>query len=71
MCRRLSMTIHDINPNFPRTTWHSQWDKFRSEDSFTFASTQLTQDGQEISVEITVNYLELNGQEYHCSSVRI
>lgn len=66
----LSMTIHDINPNFPRATWHSEWYKFRHKDSFTFASTHVTQDGKELSVEITVNYIELNGQEYHCSSVR-
>lgn len=66
----LSMTVHDIDPNFPAVTWQSKWQEFRHKNSFTFESTHLTQDGREISVEITINYLEFDGQEYHCVSVR-
>lgn len=64
------LTVYDINPNFSAITWRSHWQEVRHKDSLTFESTQRTQDGRDIGVEITVNYLELNGQEYHCASVR-
>ena len=66
----LTMTVYDINPNFSTVAWRSHWQEVRQKGSLTFESTQRTQDGQDIAVEITVNYLELNGQEYHCASVR-
>lgn len=66
----LTMTVYDINPNFSTVAWRSHWEEVRQKASLTFESTQRTQDGQNIAVEITVNYLELNGQEYHCASVR-
>ncbi len=66
----LTMTVHDIDPNFPAKTWQSFLQELKQKSCFTFESTHRTQSGQEINVEITVNYLEFNGQEYHCSSVR-
>ncbi|MEH2110247.1 response regulator [Nostoc sp.] len=66
----LTMTVYDINPNFSTVAWRSHWQDVRQKGSLTFESTQRTQNGQDIAVEITVNYLELNGQEYHCASVR-
>jgi PAS domain S-box-containing protein len=66
----LTMTVHDIDPNLPAATWQSHWQELRHRGSFTFESTHRTKDGREISVEITVNYLEFNGQEYHCAIAR-
>lgn len=66
----LDMNVHDINPNFPTTIWQSHWQEIRQKSCFTFESTSRTKDGRDISVEITVNYLEFNEQEYNCAIVR-
>lgn len=66
----LSMTVYDINSNFTAVNWRSHWQEMKCNEPVTFESTQITQDGREIDVEITVNYLEFNGQEYHCTIVR-
>jgi PAS domain S-box-containing protein len=66
----LSMTVHDINPNFPAETWQVYWQESKAKGSCTFESVNITQSGLKIGVEITVNHLEFNGQEYHCTKVR-
>ncbi|NJM71479.1 MAG: response regulator [Scytonema sp. RU_4_4] len=66
----LTMTVHDIDPNFSVTTWLSRLQELKKQEPYTFESTHITQDGQEISVEVSGNYLEFNAQEYFCSNVR-
>jgi PAS domain S-box-containing protein len=66
----LTMTVHDIDPNVPEANWLSRMQEFKQKSSYTFESTHIAQNGQEMSVEVTVEYLEFNGQEYLCSSVR-
>ncbi|MBW4683502.1 MAG: response regulator [Komarekiella atlantica HA4396-MV6] len=66
----LTMTVHNIDPNFPAATWCLQWQELKHKGAFTFESIHQTQDGRDIRVEINLNYLELNGQGYHCASVR-
>ncbi|WP_409197234.1 PAS domain S-box protein [Chroococcidiopsis cubana] len=67
----LDMAVCDVNPNFPTTIWQSHWQEIRQKGSFTFESTSRTKDGRDISVEITANYLEFNGQEYNCAIAAI
>lgn len=67
----LTMSVHDIDPNFPAATWQSRFQEVRHSGSSTFESIHCAKDGQEISVAITVSHLEFNGQEYHCASVRL
>ncbi|MDZ8107801.1 MAG: response regulator [Nostoc sp. DedQUE12a] len=64
----LTMTVHDIDPNFPAETWHSQWQKLRQQKSSTFESIHLTQDGRNLHVKITFSYLEFKEQQYLCTS---
>ena len=66
----LTMTVHDIDPNFPAAIWQSTWQELRQRGSFTFESTHRSRDNRDISVEITVNYLKFNDQEYDCAIVR-
>ncbi len=66
----LDMNVHNINQNFPATIWQSHWQDVREKGSFTFESTSRTKDGRDINVEITVNYLEFNEQEYNCAIIR-
>ncbi len=66
----LTMSVYEIDLNFSAATWQSHWQALRQRDSFTFESTHRTKEGRDISVEITVNYLEFNDQEYNCAIVR-
>jgi PAS domain S-box-containing protein len=66
----LSMTVHDVNPDFPAEGWPKHWEELKRRDSFTFESRHRTKDGGIVPVEITVNYVEFEGREYNCSFVR-
>lgn len=66
----LSMSIHDVDLNFPTQSWSEHWEKLKSQSSFTLESTNRASDGRIFPIELSVNYLEFNGQEYNCVFVR-
>ena len=66
----LSMTVHDIDPNFPVAVWPEHWQEIRARGSFTIESQHRTKGGRIFPVEITVNYLEFKGREYSCAFAR-
>ena len=66
----LSMAVHDIDPGFPVEAWPEHWREVKRRGSFTVESRHLTRDGRAFPVEITANYLEFNGVEYHWAFVR-
>ncbi|MBA4391419.1 MAG: hypothetical protein C0399_10855 [Syntrophus sp. (in: bacteria)] len=66
----LSMTIHDIDNNFPAHEWPRRWEGLKKRGSITFESTHYTKEGAAIPVEITSNYLEYRGREYNCAFAR-
>jgi PAS domain S-box-containing protein len=63
----LSMTVHDLDPNFPKAAWPAHWKEVKERGSFTFESIHRTKDGREYPVEIAVNHLEFGGRELNCS----
>jgi PAS domain S-box-containing protein len=66
----LSMTLHDINPNFPVEGWTPHWQDLKQHGSLKFETYISCQDGRTIPVEVSANYLEFDGQEYNFSSSR-
>jgi PAS domain S-box-containing protein len=66
----LSMSVHDIDPDYPTETWPEFWEKLKQSGSLTFESCHRTKEGKVFPVEITANFLEYKGKEYHCSFVR-
>ncbi len=66
----LGMPIHQINPEFTPEAWPAHWDDVRRRKAFTFESSHRAKDGRVIPVEITVNFIEFDGQEYNCASAR-
>jgi PAS domain S-box-containing protein len=66
----LSMTIHDINPEFPPDTWPAHWESLRRRRAYTLLSRHRAKDGRTVPVEISVNYVEFDGKEYNCASAR-
>ena len=66
----LSMTVHDIDPNFPAEAWPAHWADLKARKSFSFETDHLRKDGSVIQTETTVNFLIHEGQEYNCAFMR-
>jgi two-component system NtrC family sensor kinase len=66
----LQLTIEDIDPGFSPPIWSEHWLAIQECITFTFESTYHTSQGTNISVEIRVNHLAFNEEEYHCAFVR-
>ncbi len=66
----LSMTLHDIDSNFPLETWTAHWEDLRVRKSFSFESQHRKKDGTVIQTETTMNFLIHEGREYNCAFMR-
>jgi PAS domain S-box-containing protein len=66
----LSMSLHDIDPGFPPEIWALHWQEVKERGSFTLETKHQTKDGRVFPVEVTLNYLKFNDQEYNCAFVR-
>lgn len=66
----LSMTIHDIDLNYPATAWPSHWAELKRQGTLSFESVHTRKDGSCFPVAITINYLEYGGDEYNCAHAR-
>lgn len=66
----LSMTIHDVDPNYPSALWPSHWKELKEQGNLSFESVHKRKDGSCFPVEITINYLEDDGEEYNCAHAR-
>ncbi|MGA1977922.1 MAG: PAS domain S-box protein [Bacteroidales bacterium] len=66
----LSMTIHDIDPNYPAEIWPEFMEKLKQAGSLTFESMHRTKEARLIPVEITTSYFEYKGKGYQCGFVR-
>ena len=65
-----SMTVHDIDPNFPVEVWPTHWQELRKRVFCTTESQHRRKDGSVFPVELTINHLEFEGKEYHCTFAR-
>ena len=66
----LAMTVHDIDPDFPKKVWPEHWNDLRREGSLTLQSRHRRKNGETIPVEITANLVEYGGKEYNCAFAR-
>ncbi len=65
----LQMTIFDVNPNMSPEIWKNHWNS-KIANSATFESSHRKKDGTEFPVDITDNFVELDGEVYSCAIVR-
>lgn len=65
-----SKTIHDINPDFPKTSWNLHWNLLRRCGFLKIEAHHRTKNNHLFPVEITINHLKFNGKEYHCAFAR-
>ncbi|MGL5135698.1 MAG: PAS domain-containing protein, partial [Planktothrix sp.] len=66
----LSLTIHDINPDFPATSWSLHWKILRRCGSLNIEARHRTKHNRIFPVEIMINHLNFNGREYQCAFAR-
>ncbi len=63
----LTMTVHDIDPQFTKEVWPDHWKEVKERHSFSLESVHKHRDGSTFPVEITVNFVEFEGQEFNCA----
>ena len=66
----LSMTMHDIKPDFSPAVWSKHWRTIKEQGYLYFESLYRTKEDQTFPVEITIIYLEYNSSEYGCILIR-
>ena len=66
----LALAVHDIDPELPATFWPATWESIKRSGFSLFESQHRTKEGRIFPVEITISYLNFDGQEYHCVYAR-
>ncbi|MHC4481653.1 MAG: PAS domain-containing sensor histidine kinase, partial [Planctomycetota bacterium] len=61
----LSLTVHDVDPDFPGEAWAEHWAELKEHGALTFESRHRRKDGTLVPVAITTNYVEFEGKEYN------
>ncbi|GFO68361.1 hypothetical protein GMLC_19400 [Geomonas limicola] len=64
------MTVLDLNPNFDAASWQSHWEDLKREGTLTIETLNRSLSGREFPVEVTANYLCLDGAEFNCAIIR-
>ena len=65
-----AMTVFDINPMFTREKWIPHWEAIRQRKAFVMETCHRSKTGRIVPVEISVNYMQVDGKEYNCTFAR-
>ena len=60
----LSSTIPEIDPLFPKEGWGTYWQTLRTLGTLTFETQCISKLGGVLTLEVTANYQEFNGEGY-------
>lgn len=66
----LSMTLWDVGFAFPASEWHQNWERLKQQGNLVVETSHHTKSGDTVPVEIVLNYLEFERQEYNCAFAR-
>lgn len=66
----LCMSIEYLNLEFLMEVWLQHWKTIKQKGSLYFESLYWNREGQSLPVETTVTYMEEEGREYGCISIR-
>ncbi|XWK89836.1 MAG: PAS domain S-box protein [Phormidium sp.] len=58
----LGLTVHDIDPNYPKEIWPEHWQELKEKGSLTFESIIRSKTGDLIPIEVSAYYLEFDGK---------
>ncbi|MDA3955029.1 MAG: response regulator [Bacteroidales bacterium] len=62
----LTMTFHDIDPNFPVEIWKDHWTELKEKKSFILHTIHQRKDKSTFPVELTVNFMQFGDKEINC-----
>ncbi len=65
-----TMTLHDIDPNFPVERWPEHWSYVKKQGALAFEAKFWSRTGCILETDVTVNYLQYEGKEYGCMILR-
>ena len=65
-----NMRVTDINPSAVVMDWPDFWKRLRNEKKVVFEAQHKHKKGNLYDIEITGNFIELDGQEFSCTIVR-
>jgi len=65
-----ALSVWDVAPQFPPEAWQPHWDELKRRGHLHFETVNRGKDGHEFPVEVSANYLELDGREYNCAIIR-
>jgi len=66
----LTLKVFDINPMVTPKEWSATWNDIRKHGTLRFESEHIRKNGERFPVEVSVNYVEFEGESYHCSFIR-
>jgi PAS domain S-box-containing protein len=66
----LGMTVPDLNPEMPSSSWPSHWERLRQNGRMHFETAHRNRQGREIPVELDLNFIEFEGREYNFAFIR-
>jgi len=66
----LTLSVSDIDAHYSPESWLFHWQALKEKGAINLETVYRTQQGHQISVEISANYLLFEGQEYYCGFVR-
>ena len=66
----LAASIEEIDITLEPADWPAHWEQVKELERFTTETIYRTKDGGSFPVEVTVNFLQYRGQEYHCVFAR-
>lgn len=64
------LSVKNLDPNFPSDSWPEHWDNLKSSGSMRFETQHKSKDGILQDVEVVANYINYEGREFNCSTVR-
>jgi PAS domain S-box-containing protein len=63
----LTMSIPDVDPNFPAERWAEHFQEVKKNGSVLFETRNISGDGKIHDVEVSTNYLKFDDHEFLCS----
>jgi formate hydrogenlyase transcriptional activator len=64
------MSVFHLNPSLTQKEWKIKWDETKKSRQQILETEHHNKDGSVYAVEVTNNFIEHDGKEYFCSSVR-
>lgn len=66
----LALTVHDLNPGMPQSSWQGHWQRLRTQRNMRFETLHRTGRGDDVPVEVDLSWIEFGGTEYNFAVIR-